>query len=489
MSTRRFESVQDRALDSQLALSLIGRDAPNDLIVNRDFITRLGNLCDASFVRKLNMSFNPVKSLHGIDQLPQLRSLLAYACQLEKIEQLKALTKIEGVFLQQNRISSMADSFTGLNKIQELRLDQNKISKIESLSGCVNLRKLDVSFNNLEALSGLNGLQNLRELKVSNNSIKTLTHLKALPSIKELDVSNNQIRTLNGLNQLPTLEVLRADHNFIAELKIAPMHGVSTKRSENSKKVAADVKQVANAKGGVRKKGVLTSGTSSVNTTGALSELSGPCLSELSLSGNRIRSVVGLETFKDCLEVVDISCNNLTSDSIEATITILAQLGKLDELRIHSNPCANDDPAMAQVVASLSLACPQLRAIDALAIIPGSGGSSNASAMGSYKAALSGLDAAAAAPGAGAGKSNTIAGGGASRSVGEGDSAHVVATNGEFHTWNDDATTVDPRNDPLLHQESKEDETLLSDGDEDDDDDSEYIGYCYRRQQLSQRTH
>lgn len=122
--------------------------------------------------------------------------------------------------LQQNFIRRIEDSFLHLNKLVELRLDKNKLVKVENLTMCISLRKVNFSYNSIESLEGLNGLQNLQELKISNNLIKSLIPLKALPSIRELDVSHNQLKTLDGIKQLPTLELLRADHNQIVHLKI-----------------------------------------------------------------------------------------------------------------------------------------------------------------------------------------------------------------------------------------------------------------------------
>ena len=356
-------SNTDRALDSQLALSLIGRDAPHDLIVNRDFVTRIGNLCDVAFVRKLNISFNRIRSLDGIDQLPQLKQLLAYACDIDSIECIRSIPKIETVFLQQNKISRMGDTFNGLSKLLELRLDQNKIIKIEYLNSCVSLRKLDLSFNNIENLSGLNGLQQLQELKISNNNIKTLSSLKSLPSMRDLDVSNNQIKSLDGIQNIPTLEYIRADHNLIAEVKLLSLIGSNKTKFTNdnngsSSKVSKPSTTATTSTGGSKK-----------NSMTEVAALSGPMLSELSLTGNRIRSIHNLEIYRDTLELLDLSSNNLTSGEANNIILTVQKCIKLTELRVYNNPICEDSAAMDKLILELSTACPALKAVDGLAIV------------------------------------------------------------------------------------------------------------------------
>ena len=148
----------DRPLDSKLALSLIDKELyPNDVIIsNKNFITRIGNLSDVTnIIKKLNISFNSIKTLDGIDQLPQLKTLLAYSCDINDINNINKNIKLEILYLQHNNIHKIIDSFQFLIKLQELRLDHNEISKIENLMYCVQLKKIDLSYNNIETISGI----------------------------------------------------------------------------------------------------------------------------------------------------------------------------------------------------------------------------------------------------------------------------------------------------------------------------------------------
>lgn len=442
-------SNTDRALDSQLALSLIGRDAPHDLIVNRDFVTRIGNLCDVAFVRKLNISFNRIRSLEGIDQLPQLKQLLAYACDIDNIECIRSIPKIETVFLQQNKISKMGDTFNGLSKLLELRLDQNKIIKIEYLNSCVSLRKLDLSFNNIENLSGLNGLQQLQELKISNNNIKTLSSLKSLPSMRDLDVSNNQIKSLDGIQNIPTLEYIRADHNLIAEVKLLPLIGsnktkfTNDNNSNSSSKVSMDKKPSSTTN--------TSTGGSKKNSMTEVAALSGPMLSELSLTGNRIRSIHNLEIYKDTLELLDLSSNNLTATEINSFILTVQKCIKLTELRVYNNPICEDSAAMDKLILELSTACPALKAVDGLAIVANT--DSKHSGQPARTTSLAEAYNAATTAAASSRKGST-----------------------EFHTWNSsDSVAEDTINDAntTANEEEGEDDDLSGESDLSDNSDTE----------------
>jgi Leucine-rich repeat (LRR) protein len=56
----------------------------------------------------------------------------------------------------------------------ELRLDNNKITKIEGLSHLVNLTWLDLSYNQIETIEGLDALTKLTDLSLQGNRIAEL---------------------------------------------------------------------------------------------------------------------------------------------------------------------------------------------------------------------------------------------------------------------------------------------------------------------------
>ena len=168
----------------------------------------------------------------------QLRSLSVYSSKLTDVHGLRGVKRLETLMLQQNALTEMPDAFNSLVKLRELRLDRNKIPRIEYLNSCSSLRRLDLSFNKLGSLEGISGLQCLEELRVTNNALKSLKFLKGLPSLEDVDVSYNAIKTLDGLEFNPTLRTLRVAHNHLGSLRI-PMTYSHQQRS-GKKAVSAD---------------------------------------------------------------------------------------------------------------------------------------------------------------------------------------------------------------------------------------------------------
>ena len=67
---------------------------PTEILLQDRKITKLGNLAPLSSLRRLDVSFNELTSLKGIEELPQLRHLSAYCCRLTDIDMLAGYVQI-----------------------------------------------------------------------------------------------------------------------------------------------------------------------------------------------------------------------------------------------------------------------------------------------------------------------------------------------------------------------------------------------------------
>lgn len=222
--------IDSGVLDIVYASTFLRTEAPNELIIQGKEIETIGNLSDLSTLRKLDLSFNNLRSIEGVEKLPQLRYLAAYSCRLTNIADLRSTQRLESLLLQQNGISKIIDAFNSLLKLRELRLDRNKLVCVENIQKCTSLRVLDLSWNKISSVEGIAGLQSLQELRISSNLVSSLKPLRALPSLVELDVSNNQLKSLEGIQQLPTLQTIHAEQNIISTIKIPQTYSHQSKK-------------------------------------------------------------------------------------------------------------------------------------------------------------------------------------------------------------------------------------------------------------------
>ncbi|KAJ7990764.1 hypothetical protein DPEC_G00290290 [Dallia pectoralis] len=115
--------------------------------------------------------------------------------------QLSRLPNLKALFLQGNEIFQV-DGLEGLERLQELDLDQNRIRSVgeNSFFGQVVLLKLHLTENRLRELNHLQPLTALRRLFLGLNKIQDISELDKLdilPSLIELSVVGNPVARLS----------------------------------------------------------------------------------------------------------------------------------------------------------------------------------------------------------------------------------------------------------------------------------------------------
>ncbi|XP_037949563.1 nischarin-like [Teleopsis dalmanni] len=127
------------------------------------------------------------------------------------------ITKID---LTCNLLTQIDSSVRTTPNLQELRLEQNRISAIQNLAEMSHLQVLSLSANLImECIDWHMELGNLVTLNLAQNRLKKLTGLRKLLSLVNLDVSCNQIEDLEEVDNiacLPILENLRLTGNPLA---------------------------------------------------------------------------------------------------------------------------------------------------------------------------------------------------------------------------------------------------------------------------------
>ena len=179
---------------------------------------------------KLDLGYNKLVELKKktFSGLNQLEMLFLNDNQLAKIHQNSFsgsnynLGNLLILDLTHNQIRSLKeDTFTGLDRLEVLLLGSNQLDRIRPNVFSANLVRLDLSFNRLEDLGSdvFSRLSRLQVLRLNNNEIKRI-HKNAfvdLESLKELNLHRNQLRELDpnwirGLN-LDYLDISR-NHEF-----------------------------------------------------------------------------------------------------------------------------------------------------------------------------------------------------------------------------------------------------------------------------------
>ena len=175
-----------------------------------------------SKVRELDVSFNELKSLDCLDQLPALKVLKAHANRITNVNDydIPKGSGLEIVFLSGNVLPCIPSVLGGLRKLRELRLDSNRIAgtpAFDRLFACRRLTYLNLSRNRITSAKGLESIGTLETLVLASNEIESLhSGIRRLDNLLEIDISGNRLQSIAELHGLKKLSVIRAGNNRIS---------------------------------------------------------------------------------------------------------------------------------------------------------------------------------------------------------------------------------------------------------------------------------
>lgn len=158
--------------------------------------------CRWSVLRKLDLSYNQIKVIAGLDDLAgTLEELYLVENRIKKIEGLAALTKLKLLELGGNGIREVGDGLATLVNLEQLWLGKNKIATIGTgLQTLGKLKRLSLQANRLTAVppeafpEGAHPA--LEELYLSENGITEIANVRSLRALTLLDFSFNPIKSL-----------------------------------------------------------------------------------------------------------------------------------------------------------------------------------------------------------------------------------------------------------------------------------------------------
>lgn len=151
---------------------------------------------DVLKIDELNLSYKEkeLKSLDGIENLTNLKSLNLTFSYAVDISPLKDLTKLHYLNLSRN--------YFILNK------------DISFLKNLVNLERLDLSSDGIEDLTPLKNMKNLRVLNLYSNEITDLNPIKDLNQLKEINLSGGSRDGYNHIKDISILKDFKDLHNL-----------------------------------------------------------------------------------------------------------------------------------------------------------------------------------------------------------------------------------------------------------------------------------
>jgi Leucine-rich repeat (LRR) protein len=200
-------------------LPLIGKlDSLQYLDLEFNQISKIEGLENLTGLKWLSFYGNQISKIEGLDNLISLQELNLRRNQISKIEGLDKLGSLQSLSLRNNRIGKI-EGLDKLSSMQYLNLDYNPITKIEGLDSLANLQSLSFYYSLITKVEGLDKLSSLQTLDIRFSRIKEIKGLDELADLQSLLVSYNQISKVEGLESLTSLQLLDLSFNQISKIE------------------------------------------------------------------------------------------------------------------------------------------------------------------------------------------------------------------------------------------------------------------------------
>ena len=155
---------------------------------------------------------------------PWLRVLLLTQCGLDNSVRLMGANQVDISLNSYERLTPKI--FFDSSVIAKLRINHNRLRKVDCLRNMTNLKMLHLSSNRITALPDgiFNISMQIEELELSHNHIVSIEGLKVLNNLRTLDLRFNRIHSFpkRVFQKLENLETLVIDHNLISFLDDMP---------------------------------------------------------------------------------------------------------------------------------------------------------------------------------------------------------------------------------------------------------------------------
>ena len=199
--------------DLHLMPYLLSLSIPDHQLENLDPLSSLTRL------EKLDLSGSrfPSSSLSILASIPTLKDLTLADCGLSTAADLSEVRSLTRLDLSNNTIRSL-EPLSGITSLTELNLKQNAVTTLEALSPLSNLEKLDVSFNSLTALFPLADCRKLTWLEAGSNAITEVSGLDQLTVLEYLSLEYNKLTDISPLSACTELTQLSVSNNSLTDL-------------------------------------------------------------------------------------------------------------------------------------------------------------------------------------------------------------------------------------------------------------------------------
>jgi len=301
----------------------------NSLELQEHYITSLAPIYGLTNIIELNLNndnFSTASQLAGINELPQLKKLYLNNNYISKLDTLKPNTNLTHLTLQQDEITNLK-FLKNFPNLDSLELSNNKLITLSSLPALKHLKALRLDGNPLNDISKLTVLTNLKELSL-NNIVGNVGKFPALNTVANLSVNGSQNMVkygLNNANSFPSLTYLDVSNNVLYDLS-------AFINKENKSKIPL-----------LQSLNISSNSFSTLHSIEVFNQLT-----YLDVSYNKLYHIIGLEKLTQLKQL------NLSNNDIRE-LQSLENMVLLQELNLSNNANVDDFKELAKLTQLTSL--------------------------------------------------------------------------------------------------------------------------------------
>ena len=257
-------------------------------------------------------------------------------------ESFQGLRRLKSLELRKNFVNTLPANFLAdLESLEILDLGKNLLGEIspEAFRGLSQLRVLKLDDNNLEKVpAGLELLTGLVELHLNRNKIRVIPDRSLLlPTLSFLDVGSNNLERIHekGLDEMGTLRTLKLQDNNLYEVPSSALAPLSSLETLFIGQNMFERIQPASFSSLPRLRRLDISGCPALTTIENHAFTANPDLREVTIASNKKLATIGPDAFAG---VPDLERVDLSSNALEALPASLLQWSRLHHLQVSGNP-------------------------------------------------------------------------------------------------------------------------------------------------------
>lgn len=267
------------------------------------------------------------KNLTDISEAQELR---LFDEKVSKITNLNLVPRIKSLNLSYNQIAEI-EGLKHCPDLKEVNLSHNKITSVSSFAFEKNkfITSLDLSHNHIEKIAASSVFLKLQVLNLEYNRLSTIEFVGNCKELRILNISNNKIKRIDPVDYLTKLEELYVRKNQITEISERNL-----KNHQNLSQVDISFNQLKSISFAQNLPSLMSMDCSHNNVKKIDFNREMECLENLDLSHNEFVTLAELPKFAPNLVTLDISSNpNLDSFDLE----LLTDLVELREINFEDN--------------------------------------------------------------------------------------------------------------------------------------------------------